>query len=243
MNTTAPVSPSSAAAPHTLDDSEYELKFAVDARQVSAVRDWMRALCQPDGRYPTGAVNSIYFDTPVLQHLREKVNSDYLKTKVRVRWYDVPGGGSSASFLEAKFRIGPRRRKFRMALPCDSATLSSMPLDAAFLAAIPAALRALGVPVSSLLRPVLVIRYRRDRFVEPLSAVRVSLDTDIVVPAVNPSFIPVVNPLPLSIAVLEVKGQRSALPRKLRHIIDFGARKISFSKYLACYDHATYPCG
>ena len=82
------------ADPHAVSETSFELKFTIDGRNVTAVRRWLSSICRPDPLFPRGVVNSIYFDTPELHHLREKINSDYLKTKVRLRWYE--GGGRPA---------------------------------------------------------------------------------------------------------------------------------------------------
>lgn len=79
-----------------LPDSSYELKFAIDDRQATTVRGWLRSICPQDPAFPRGIVNSIYYDTPALQHLHEKINSDYFKTKIRLRWYSVAGRPSLA---------------------------------------------------------------------------------------------------------------------------------------------------
>lgn len=216
---------------------DHEHKFTIDARQADAIRRWLGSLCPGDPVFPYGMVNSIYFDTPSLAHLLEKINSDYLKTKVRLRWYDAGNGPASSAFLEAKFRMGSRRYKTRVEVPVEGEWLSSVPLDDPALRRIPERLRGLGVPVAAALRPVMWIRYRRDRFVDPITRTRISLDTDITVPAVNHELFDSASPLPLDVAVVEIKGQGSDVPRVLRHLMTLGGRKTSFSKYLACYHH------
>ena len=172
----------------------YELKFTVDGRDMTAVSRWLRAVCQPDPVYAVGVVNSIYFDTPALAQLREKVNGDYLKTKVRLRWYDVPNRPAGSSYLEAKFRIGARRRKVRVATTHSPDRLRALALHDQVLRRIPHGLRSLGVPVPEGLRPVLVVRYTRYRFVDQVTGVRISLDADISVPAVNQELLPTAPP-------------------------------------------------
>ena len=216
----------------------FELKFTIDGRDTTAVRGWLGAICLADPVFPTGVVNSIYYDTPELHQLREKINSDYLKTKVRVRWYETEGTPDARSFLEAKFRVGPRRRKVRVETAARGPFLARVPLHDQVLRRIPLELRPVGIPVSSQLRPVLRIRYTRDRFVDRATGVRISLDTRITVPAVNRELVPSVNPLPLHTAVVEVKGQVTELPPILRNLTALGGRKTAFSKYRACYDHA-----
>ena len=224
-----------------LPDLGFELKYAVDARQTGPIRSWLTSVCRRDPIYPTGFVNSLYFDTPDLRHVAEKVNSDYLKTKVRLRWYDAPGAPATTSFLEAKFRVGTRREKVREPIPIDARALPTLSVDDPVFRDLRARLRAHGVPVSTPLRPVLIVRYRRDRFVVPAVAARISLDADIRVPKVGSGHVGAANPQPLRTAVIEVKGPRPELPPVLRPLVQLGGRKVSFSKYLACYDHAVHP--
>ena len=229
--------PVEADSPLAVSKTSFELKFTIDGRNITAVRRWLTSICQPDPLFPRGVVNSIYFDTPDLHHLREKINSDYLKTKVRLRWYEGGGRPAERSFLEAKLRVGARRRKVRLETAFSGTWLTRTALHDQALRRIPQELRPLGVPVPSQLRPVLRIRYTRDRFVDPLAGVRISLDAEISAPAVNRELLSVPNPLPLDTAVVEVKGQARELPTVIRSLTDLGGRKRSFCKYRACYEH------
>lgn len=102
-----------------LEDFERELKFTVPGLCVPAVLQWLRAVCDPDPAFPHGIISSIYYDTRDGRYLAEKVNSDYLKTKIRLRWYRDPDDASvdGPAFLEAKYRIGARREKMHLAMP------------------------------------------------------------------------------------------------------------------------------
>ena len=65
------------------------------------------SLCRRDPEFPAAVVWTIYYDTPALVSLGEKINSDYLKRKIRVRWYsDLEGRVSGPAFVEAKLRLG-----------------------------------------------------------------------------------------------------------------------------------------
>jgi hypothetical protein len=88
-------------------------------------------------------------------------------------------------------------------------------------------------------RPVLQLRYRRDRYIEPATGARVSLDADVRATAVNPRFIAACDATPLGLAVLEIKGAEEELPQRLRPLLRLGMRQRSFSKYLAVYQHVT----
>jgi len=100
-------------------------------------------------------------------------------------------------------------------------------------------LREHGILAGEIWQPVIAIRYRRDRFIEPLSGSRVSLDADIAAVAVNPTFVSAADLTPVGSAVIEVKGMSDELPMAMRSLLHVGARKGSFSKFLAVYNHAT----
>ena len=73
-------------------DGDHEIKLVLPNRAARSLVRWLRSRCWPDPLYPAATVSSIYYDTPDWRLLREKVNSDFLKTKVRLRWYsDIDG--------------------------------------------------------------------------------------------------------------------------------------------------------
>ena len=215
---------------------EHELKYLLPAGRAGILRTALERRCRPDPRYPEGIVASIYYDTPRLHSLREKVDSDYLKTKVRVRWYEDVAGGESRghAFAEAKHRIGTRRYKVREPVEVRGSWLARQRLTRSELRAIPLALQSSDLSLRQPLFPLIVVRYRRLRYVEPFSGVRVSLDTAIAPGAVNPLFAAPRAARRLSLAVLEVKGKSRRLPPSLRWLTGLGCRQASFSKYNAC---------
>jgi len=83
----------------------------------------------------------------------------------------------------------------------------------------------------------MLLRYRRDRFTEPLSRSRVSLDSDIAGVAVNRTFLSVTDRRAVGVAVLEVKGASGVLPLAIRPLLQLGLHKRSFSKFLVVYSH------
>jgi hypothetical protein len=190
------------------------------------------ALCPPDATYPAATVFTVYYDTPDLALLSEKINSDYLKTKVRLRWYStaVPEG-STGTFLEVKSREGAFRHKVRVEVPAGLAMVREVPLDHPALLEVLELARPLGIAVPARLMPALLLRYERFRYVEPVSASRISVDTDIEAVRGNPRLVGNAFPERFPQAVVEVKGPGDDLPRPLHQLIRLGARRSSFSKY------------
>ena len=235
------------AARDTEDDrpsgSDYELKFVGDRWRREPVLRWLRLACRPDPVFPESTICTVYYDTPDLDSLREKRNSDYLKTKLRLRWYRVGERVTDIAFVEVKLRFGARREKRRVAVPFESAWWKCGSLDIASLRDVPCLLRPAGIVMPDDYRPVLLVRYRRHRFIERHTGLRASLDSDIHTPAVRRTVGLIPNPIPLPVTVFEFKGPHDHLPESLRVLTTLGFRKASFSKYAACYDHCLAPSG
>ncbi len=221
-----------------MSENNHEIKFVLNNFIAHRFIRWLQLRCKPDPEYPGGIVSSIYFDTGDWRFLREKLNSDFFKTKIRLRWYeDIQNGESSPySFLEAKFKIGSQRKKVRIETGRSGESLSRMALDDGELLGFPLLLRAEGIVLRETVFPVFTIRYQRLRFIEPLSAARLSVDYNICVPALNRHMLPRINPFQLSLAVFEMKGDRLRLPQPLQQLTAFGCHKESFSKYSSCYE-------
>jgi hypothetical protein len=227
-----------AAARPAAREGERELKFIVPGSRSELARRWLELICTRDLQFPAAVVWTIYYDTPGLSSLGEKINSDYLKRKIRVRWYsDLEGRAAGPAFIEAKVRVGNRRSKVRARLPVSADELAEWDLQDPRLRAFPALLWNEGILTDGLWQPVLLVRYRRDRFIEPVSRSRVSLDTDIAGVAANPTLLSAVDHTSIALAVLEVKGDSDQLPQALRPLLQLGWRKSSFSKFLAVHSH------
>jgi VTC domain len=219
---------------------ERELKFTMPAARAQLARRRLETVCRRDPDFPSAIVWTIYYDTPAFVSLGEKVNSDYLKRKIRVRWYsDLEGRVEGPAFVEAKLRVGTLRSKARVQLPYPAHEVARWDLQDARLGRLALLLRDQGVLGQDHWQPMLLLRYRRDRFIEPLTQSRVSLDAEIAAVRVNPRFLSGTDRSPLATAVLEVKGGSDELPAVLRPLLALGSRKSSFSKLLVVYAHMT----
>ncbi|MFC1599335.1 VTC domain-containing protein, partial [Candidatus Omnitrophota bacterium] len=216
---------------------EHEIKFVFSNSRTDVLIQWLESMCQSDPEFPVGVVSSIYYDTAHWVSLREKINSDYVKTKVRVRWYSGLNGGEEAtdSYVEAKYKIGCQRKKVRVKIPYSGEWLSSIQLDERKLLEMPFFLRSKGVSLDHTLRPVFQITFKRRRYIEPLTGSRMCIDYAIAVPKVNWNILPRINPFCLNTSVFEIKGRLSNLPESMHPLINLGCREESFSKYAFCY--------
>ncbi|MBI2834736.1 MAG: hypothetical protein HYX76_09965, partial [Acidobacteria bacterium] len=125
----------------------------------------------------------------------------------------------------------------RLAHPAEE--VACWNLQDARLQTLPLQLRRQGIQLRELWQPVMLIRYRRDRLVEPASRSRVNLDSEIAAAAANPGVVSAAESSPIGSAVLEVKRAGDELPIALHPFLRLGARKESFSKFLAVYAHMT----
>lgn len=222
-------------APREIEHLDHEVKFVFPARAATAAHAFLRAHCLPELPHADSLVESIYFDGPKLESLSEKLASDYYKTKIRLRWYD----GLEPVWLEVKRRLGSRREKLRRPVPIDGRELSRRRLASPLLDRVNEELASAGLPPPAGLRPALHLTYRRARFHEPSSGLRLALDREIEAREVASwalAFADVrshLAPRP-SPALVEVKGASRDLPPALAGLATLGGRRESFSKYSYC---------
>lgn len=228
------------AAPTLAPDLEHELKFLVPVSAVPPLVGWLDGTCLRDRTYPPARVCTVYFDTPRLALLHEKLASDYLKTKVRLRWYaDVDGRATGAVYAEAKRRVGTRRLKIRRRLDVAAPEAAARPLDDPAWCRWLDPIRAEAGALPAALAPVLALHYVRHRFDDGPHGSRVTVDERVAVDRVNPLRAHGAASGPLPIGVLEYKGRHADLPPMLAPILRFGARRGACSKYLAAWLHVT----
>lgn len=216
---------------------DHETKFVLDNRRRHVIRRWLELRLPPDPHHPAYRVSSIYFDTVSWQSLNEKVNSDFSKSKIRLRWYsalDTREPGETVR-LEVKRKRGGLRGKLRFPVDVSTDELSSGELQDLKRPEVATLLRTHGVDAPSPLFPAFQIDYTRSRFVHPMSGAGLCLDYDIHVSRVNRRMVSRHDSRFLRQAVFEVKGAASRLMPDLTFLTRLQCRKQSFSKYLACY--------
>jgi len=216
---------------------EHELKYVLPVSLVPGVLGFLRSVCRLDPRHPDNSVVSMYYDNLQLEALAEKVDSHHSKKKIRVRWYEDSSSGrkSRHCYLEVKARLGSQREKHRQMLEASPQRIESLSMEHSELRALPLQLPPAVDSARVGLFPVLVLGYRRRRFVDRQSQTRIALDTNITLRKVNTRFLSHVRPLPPRMAVLEIKNLDGRLPKSLDRLLEFGCRLRSFSKYAVCY--------
>jgi hypothetical protein len=221
-----------------------EQKYTFPKLAHQPVLAWLRHVYVPHPLYYEGRVCSIYYDSPLFDHYDEKRNSDFLKTKVRLRWYERLGECTRAPqthcFLELKQKVGAVRLKKRLELNIDTDILLADSLAAEELQRLPERLSELSHTRDRCLMPVMLIRYVRDRFIDPRTGSSIALDTEISCDQVNLRLIPATHPVHLGNGVLEIKGSNTVLPASLLPMRSVLTRQ-AFSKYGRCLEMLADP--
>jgi hypothetical protein len=211
-----------------------EIKFVGPALNAEALVRALASCCRPDPQHPENVVHTVYFDTRGLASLAEKRNGDFIKTKVRLRWYVGPGAADAAAgparaWLESKSREGPLGRKTRLQLEVPEGLLGQAGLDTGRLA------EWLRHSVGDALLPSAWLRYRRRRMVFCDAVHRVAVDSDIAALWAPPALARGGRGGALAVMVAEVKGPDDAVPHPLlESLLGRFARRRAFSKYDAC---------
>jgi hypothetical protein len=100
----------------------YERKYLVNNSILTALRSRLVPFVKPDKFavdnlvYPEYTVRSIYFDTPTMDALMDKVEGLNERRKLRIRGYDAPDSNTKV-FMEIKRKIGNRIGKNRALVP------------------------------------------------------------------------------------------------------------------------------
>jgi len=224
-----------------------ERKFFILPRNLGFASTIINEVCRPDGQFPKGQVNSLYYDTIDLAQYTRSLDGDLRKHKVRIRWYDKieDYDGDIPVFVELKMREGLNSTKQRKRLLVPSRYLEKDRLNNGIIDNMTMAriLAAFGYFPDRPLRPVVLISYRRHRFTEVMTGARVSLDYDIRSTLVVRELGYGERDLRLRGGVLEIKRLSMDLPPTLvRRVNLLNTEWSRYSKYGQCIEtHLSHP--
>lgn len=215
--------------------SDFETKFVALNGNALKARQWLDLNFERDPKFPETVISSVYFDTKDLKLLDEKVESDHVKSKFRIRWYEdlnehLP---SDVCFYEFKHKVGDDRFKKRIKA---NNIFAGLPLTNSSFQGALNELRLFENGMLSHVYPSFNVSYTRYRYWIPGTEIRLCIDYNIHVRSVNHNLImkPIKN-RNLSQCVFELKGETGVLPEKLYFLEELGFQKNSFSKYERCY--------
>jgi hypothetical protein len=95
---------------------------------------------------------------------------------------------------------------------------------------------------SGMLLPMLIIQYRRHRYVDPDSQSGIAVDAEICCTRANQAFIHGMPPVHFDVGVLETKGKNRGIPGVLNPIASY-LTKSPFSKYGIGLESLMQPLG
>jgi hypothetical protein len=220
----------------------FERKFYILPKNTGFAAAMLRQLCRPDREFPRDRVRSLYFDTADLDQYERSVSGEFRKDKVRIRWYDCPPDekGEVPAFIELKSRQGFASSKQRRRLLVPAPRLAPPALSKGIVSRtmLLETLGSFGHFPEKPLQPVILITYRRHRYNEILTGVRVSFDDDIRAVLINAGKerFAIRGEIALPGGVIEVKGPTLDLPVTLRRMRLLDIDWSRFSKYGACLD-------
>jgi hypothetical protein len=219
----------------------FERKFTILPANIGLAYTLLRQVCRPDREYPEDRVCSLYFDTADLDQYERSAAGDHRKDKVRIRWYGESHNhqiGEVSVYLELKTRLGFASSKQRRKLTVPAQLLQPVNLSRGITdrTTLLQTLADFGHFPEKPLEPVILISYRRCRFNEMQTGVRVSFDHDIRALMVSPKLGRREREIRLPNGVIEVKGPSLELPATLRYMRLMDVDWSRFSKYGSCLD-------
>jgi len=221
------------------EDGEFELKYTFPQILSKSIEGWLAITCKKDEVYPESRVQSIYLEAPDARSYHEKINSDFFKTKFRVRWYETREGrpygddDQTTVFLEKKMKVGSKRLKNRWASSIKFNELKNNGLNSTFHGNWYQQFTQ-QTKISSVLQPYIQISYIRKRFVDQNTGIRLSLDCNIKVERTNSQFLPPPPDRALDVGVFEIKSKNNEPPARLAFLTSNIVSKDRFSKYERC---------
>lgn len=215
----------------------HEWKHEIDASDLIAIRQRLRAVAKPDKHTADGKyfIRSLYFDNLADQALREKLDGVNWREKFRLRYYNLD---PSLIRLEKKSKRGGLSQKQSANLTAAEAqAIVEGRLDWMADSGRPLIQELYSKMLSRGLRPKTIVDYTREPFVYAPGNVRITLDYDIrsglgCMDFLNPNCVTV--PAGRARIILEVKWDEF-LPAIIRDAVQLeGRHAAAFSKYAAC---------
>lgn len=217
-----------------------ERKFFVPPTKIPFARSLLSHICLRDSKYPQGVINSLYFDTPDLDHFQKSDDGIYEREKIRIRWYDSPDKREDMVpiYLELKSKRGFASKKQRRKILVSAESLKRIHGNNTMVnrSLIFQTLSEFGYFSEKHLLPVILIAYERFRFTEILTGTRVSFDWRISSLLTAQSLGHSQASLMLEGGIIEIKGPSMAIPESLRSLSILGIDWTRFSKYAGCLE-------
>lgn len=191
-----------------LNVTREEHKYLLDLREASRIRSKLESFMAQDAHNGSSGylISSLYFDTENNRDFNSKLDGLELRRKLRLRYY--PGGGAVKFEIKQKQGSAQLKRSLVLNRP-DAQKLIQSDYSPLLCMGFPFADECYALLTAEGYRPKTIVQYRRLAFINPVSDVRITLDS--VVRATTGSFDlfsdklnlhPVLNPFA---TILEIK--------------------------------------
>ncbi len=218
--------------------ARHELKYYVNAAEIEALRMRLFPVMQLDKHCQKGpyAIRSLYFDDAYDSAYYDKEQGVMHRDKYRIRIYN---NSDEVIFLERKRKAGDliqkssvriTRRLAERLIEGDPRGLQNSPNEL---------MQDMFVQMrTKLLRPRVIVDYKREAYVHPVEDVRITLDMQLRTGLKNVDIfdpnIMTVNPHDRELEILEVKYNRYLPAHIAGMLYGLSADRSAISKYVIC---------
>jgi len=216
-----------------------ERKFYLPPAKISFAAHLLKHCCLSDKHYPQGVVHSVYYDTPDLTCFNDSNDGNYGRHKIRIRWYDTPiNNAPTTVYVELKSKNGFAGTKQRKKHTISSWKLERQGIREGIIhyPELQNILMQFGYCTDTCLEPTIYIAYRRLRFEDILTGIRISLDWNIHSTLLAQPWNRWEGQLRLYGGVIEIKGPTSDIPPALQSMRLLETDWSRFSKYAGCME-------
>lgn len=218
--------------------ARHELKYYINPAEVEVLRARLMPVLSLDSHCKDGPyqIRSLYFDDAWNSAYYDKLDGVQFRDKYRIRIYNF---SDSVIFLERKRKLGDLIQK--------SSVRITRRLADRLIAGDPRGLQNAQSPLlkdlfvemrTRLLRPKVIVDYKREAYVHPAEDVRITLDLELrsglnSIDMFDPGLL-TVSPHDRDVEILEVKFDRY-LPVHIRQLLSgLDTERSAISKYVMC---------
>ena len=211
----------------------HEEKFICSERQLTLIEHRIGGMLKRDSNQKKDdyLIRSLYYDTEDDRLYNESINGVDNRKKYRIRFYDMD---KSFFRLERKDTVGNLKSKRSTTVPFDY-VINTIKCEALQDSADEILNEVYTLNRTQLLKPIVIVNYRRSAYTYPVGNVRITFDRDISCTYRIGDFMDehalLMPVLPYGKHILEVKYD-GILPGFISSMIDIGdLERVSFSKY------------
>ena len=162
-----------------MPDIRHEMKFILDEVRLCEAEEWMQRATSCREVFQVRKVNSLYFDDPHYEALKDNLMGMPNREKLRLRWYsDTEGHGCISPKVEVKIREGRVGYKKTVPLEDSDTNLVEVNYQQLFAEICSRLPENHNLPLNKFFIPTLHVSYDRTYFEAP-NGIRMTIDRNI----------------------------------------------------------------